>query len=376
MHTSLFTPLKIGSVLLSHRVVMSPLTRMRASTPGNVPTELNAQYYGQRASEGGLIVTEATQVRADGQGSPATPGIHSADQVDGWRKVVSAAHAAGAKVFAQLWHVGRISHTSHQPDGGVPLAPSPVAANGMALTASWTREPYPVPRAVDLSEISGLVQSYVHAAENALAAGFDGIEVSAANGYLLEQFMQSRTNHRSDQYGGSVVNRCRFAIEVIEAVSSVANGRPVGIRLSPFGVANDSCEDDPMPVYACLLENATKLDVDYIHVVEPRASGIAARGDVPRPGQPYASALLRPWWPGILIANGGFDGPSAAAAIEEGSADAVSFGRMFISNPDLPRRIRLGATLTPYDRTTFYGGDARGYTDYPVFSELPAGQLK
>ncbi|MCX4150274.1 MULTISPECIES: alkene reductase [Paraburkholderia] len=371
MHTSLFAPLQIGSVRLAHRVVMSPLTRMRASTPGNVPTELNALYYGQRSSEGGLIVAEATQIRADGQGSPATPGIHSADQVDGWRKVVSAAHAAGANVFAQLWHVGRISHSSHQPDGGIPLAPSPVAASGMALTASWTREPYPVPRPVELGEIPALVQSYVQAAKNALAAGFDGIEVSAGNGYLLEQFMQSRTNHRTDQYGGSVINRCRLAIEVIEAVTSVANGRPVGIRLSPFGVANDSGEDDPMPVYACLLESAAKLGVDYLHVVEPRASGIAARGDVPRPGQPFASALLRPLWPGILIANGGFDGASAAAAIEEGSADAVSFGRMFISNPDLPRRIRQGATLTPYDRTTFYGGDARGYTDYPTLGELP-----
>jgi N-ethylmaleimide reductase len=365
MSTSvLFTPLDVGACRLSHRVVMAPLTRMRATRPGNVPNAMNARYYGQRATEGGLIVAEASQVSASGQGAPDTPGIHTAAQVAGWRLVTRAVHDAGGRIFLQLWHMGRLSHPSHQPGGVLPIAPSAVAAEGMGMTASFGREPYGVPRALELDEIPGVVDSYAQAARLAMEAGFDGVEIHAANGYLLEQFLQLRTNRRTDAYGGSIENRARFTLEVTRAVTQVWGADRVGIRLSPFGRANDSGEADPMPLYAHLIGALDPMGLAYLHLIEPRASG-AGQAEVDHQDVPSAAALFRPAWRGVLIAAGNFRGDSAAAMIEQGHADAIAFGRLFISNPDLPQRLRLGAALTPYDRKTFYGGGEQGYVDYP-----------
>lgn len=364
MRTALFQPLQLGSCKLTHRVVMAPLTRMRATTPGNVPNALNAEYYRQRATRGGLIIAEASQVVREGQGMPATPGIHSPEQVAGWRGVTEAIHAEGGKVFLQLWHVGRISHPSHQPGGRLPVAPSAIAADGMAMTADFKREPLPIPRALLPEEIPDLVRSYAQAARNAQAAGFDGVEIHSANGYLLEQFLHSRSNRRTDDYGGSIQSRCRFPLEVARAVAAVWGPERVGIRLSPFGIANDSGEAEPMPLYGYLIAELDRMGLAYLHLIEPRASG-AGQKEVDHKNVPFACELFRPMWRGTLITAGNFSGDSAEEAVAKGFADAIAFGRLFISNPDLPERLRRGAPLTPYNRATFYGGGAEGYTDYP-----------
>jgi N-ethylmaleimide reductase len=364
MSASLFTPLQIGPYRLAHRVVMAPLTRMRAARPGNVPKALNAVYYEQRATEGGLIIAEATQVSPTGQGMPATPGIHSQEQVKGWRLVTDAVHAKGGLIFLQLWHVGRISHSSHQPNGGLPVAPSAIAAKGKAITASFDRVPLETPRALEASEIPALVQSYADAARNAWEAGFDGVEIHSANGYLLEQFLQLRSNQRGDAYGGSIENRARLMLDVVQAVAAVWGPDRVGIRLSPFGVANDSGEADPMPLYTYAIKELAKFGLAYLHFIEPRASG-AGQAEVDHKDVPSAAELFRPIWPGVLMTAGNFKGDGAEAAVAAGHADAIAFGRFFISNPDLPERLRKCAPLTPYNRATFYGGDAAGYTDYP-----------
>ncbi|MBI1396783.1 MAG: alkene reductase [Betaproteobacteria bacterium] len=364
MRTALFRPLRLGPCTLAHRVVMAPLTRMRATVPGNVPNALNAEYYRQRTTNGGLIVSEASQIVPEGQGVPASPGIHSREQIAGWRGVTEAVHAGGGKIFLQLWHVGRISHPSHQPGGGLPVAPSAIAAEGMALTSTFGREPFPTPRALLRDEIPGLVGAYEQAARNAQEAGFDGVEIHAANGYLLEQFLQTRSNHRNDEYGGSVENRCRLPLEVARAVASVWGPERVGIRLSPFGIANDSGEDDPMPLYAHLVRALDTLGLAYLHLIEPRASG-AGQKEVDHQNVPSACELFRPLWSRVLVTAGNFTGDSAEETVSRGFADAIAFGRRFISNPDLPGRLRHGSELAPYDRATFYGGGARGYTDYP-----------
>lgn len=361
---SLFTPLQVGGLTLAHRVVMAPLTRMRAARPGNVPTALNAEYYGQRATPGGLIIAEATQVCPSGQGMPATPGIHTEAQVAGWRGVTEAVHARGGRIFLQLWHVGRISHSSHQPGGGLPVAPSAVAPKGEAMTADFTRVPFETPRALETAEIPGLIDAYRQAARHAEAAGFDGVEVHGANGYLLEQFLQSRTNRRTDAYGGSIENRARLLLEVVDAVAGVLGPNRVAVRLSPFGVSNDSGEDEPIPLYTHVIKALAPLGLAYLHFIEPRASGAGA-AEVDHQGVPSAAVLFRPMWPGVLITAGNFRADTAEAMVAEGHADAIAFGRYFISNPDLPDRIRTGATFTPYNRKTFYGGGAAGYTDYP-----------
>jgi N-ethylmaleimide reductase len=365
--TALFQPLRLGPYTLAHRVVMAPLTRMRATTPGNVPNALNAQYYRQRATRGGLIITEASQIAPEGQGVPASPGIHSPEQVAGWRGVADAIHAEGGTVFLQLWHVGRISHPSHQPSGKLPIAPSAVAAEGMAMTADFKREPFPMPRALLREEIPALLRSYEHAARNAQAAGFDGVEIHGANGYLLEQFLQSRTNRRTDEYGGSIENRCRLPLEVVRTVASVWGPERVGIRLSPFGIANDSGEAEPMPLYSHLIGELDTLGLAYLHLIEPRASG-AGQKEVDHKNVPSACELFRSAWRSVLITAGNFGGDSAEDTVAKGLADAVAFGRFFISNPDLPERLRRGAQLTPYNRATFYGGGTEGYTDYPTLA--------
>ena len=368
---SLFSPLQVGPYKLKHRVVMAPLTRMRAERPSLAPRPLNAEYYGQRATSGGLIIAEASPVTATGHGSPGTPGIYSEQQIDGWRDVVGAVHAKGGLIFLQLWHVGRVSHSSFQPGGVLPVSSSavPISPTFKTMTADGKPGPYETPRALETSEIADVVDSFRQAARNAREAGFDGVEIHGANGYLIEQFLQSHTNLRTDRYGGSIENRVRFLMEVTAAVIEVWGADRVGVRLSPYGVANDSGEPEPMPLYSHAIKSLDPLGLAYLHLVEPRSSG-AGRAEVNHQNVPSAMVLFRPIWSGVLISAGGFTGETAEAAVAAGHADAIAFGRIFISNPDLPRRLRRGFPLTPYNRATFYGGEAMGYTDYSAYDEL------
>jgi N-ethylmaleimide reductase len=369
---SLFSPLRVGPYQLKHRVVMAPLTRMPAERTSFAPRPLNAEYYAQRATEGGLIIAEASPVAPTGRDNPATPGIYSDAQVEGWRKITDAVHAKGGFIFLQLWHVGRVSHSSLQPGGVLPVAPSavPITATGIvAMTASGKPEPYETPRALETHEIADVIEAFRMAARNAMQAGFDGVEIHGANGYLLEQFLQSHTNLRTDHYGGSIANRARLLLEVVDAAIGVWGADRVAVRLSPYGVANGSGEPEPMPLYSHVIRALDALGLAYLHFIEPRSSG-AGRAEVNHQNVPSAMQLFRPHWRGVLISAGGFDGASAEAALAAGYADAIAFGRTFISNPDLPARIRHGVPLTPYNRATFYGGEEAGYTDYPVHSEL------
>lgn len=370
-YPSLFSPLKIGPYQLKHRVAMAPLTRLRAEKPSLAPRLLNVEYYGQRATPGGLIIAEASPVAATGFGNPGVPGIYSDQQIAGWRQVVDAVHGKGGFIFLQLWHVGRVSHSSFQPGGVLPVAPSavPISAELKTMTADGKVVAYETPRALETSEIPGVIEAYKQGARNALAAGFDGVEIHGANGYLIEQFLQSRTNLRTDRYGGSIQNRARLLLEVTQAAIEIWGAERVGVRLSPYGVANDSGEPDPMPLYSHVIKALNPLGLAYLHFIEPRSSG-AGRADVNHQNVPSAMVLFRPIWNGKLITAGGFTGGTANAAVAAGHADAIAFGRIFISNPDLPRRLAHGYPLTPYNRATFYSGEAAGYIDYPAHDEL------
>jgi len=367
----LFSPLQVGPYRLAHRVVLAPLTRMRAAKPSLAPRPLNAEYYAQRATAGGLLIAEASPVAASGFGSPGVPGIYSDAQIEGWRKVVDAVHAKGGVILLQLWHVGRVSHSSFQPGGALPVAPSavPISAEFKTATADGKVVLYETPRALETSEIPDVIEAYRQAAVNAQKAGFDGVEIHGANGYLIEQFLQSNSNLRTDKYGGSIENRARLLLEITQAAIAVWGADRVGVRLSPYGIANGSGEADPMPLYTHVVEALNPLGLAYLHFIEPRSSG-AGRAEVNWQNVPSAMVLFRPIWKGILITAGGFSGEAAEAAITGGHADAIAFGRIFISNPDLPRRLREGLPLTPYNRKTFYGGEEAGYTDYPEYGEL------
>jgi N-ethylmaleimide reductase len=362
----LFSPIQIGPYQLKHRLALAPLTRMRAAKPSLAPRPLNAEYYAQRTTPGGLLIAEASPVANTAFGSPGVPGIYSQDQIAGWRKVVDAVHAKGGIIFLQLWHVGRVSHSSFQPGGALPVAPSAIAISSefKASTADGKLVDYETPRALETSEIPGVVDAFRQASKNALAAGFDGVEIHGANGYLLEQFLQSHSNQRTDQYGGSIENRARLLLEITQAVIDVWGPGRVGVRLSPYGIANGSGEPDPMPLYTHVVEKLNPMGLAYLHFIEPRSSG-AGRAEVNWTNVPSAMVLFRPIWKGVLITAGGFTGEAAEAAIAQGHADAIAFGRIFISNPDLPRRLQRGFPLTPYNRKTFYGGEEAGYTDYP-----------
>lgn len=361
--TSLFDPLALGDLTLKNRVIMAPLTRMRSRQPGNIPWELNAEYYAQRASAG-LIVSEATQISPLGQGYPGTPGIHSDEQVAGWRLVTEAVHRANGLIFLQLWHVGRISHSSLHPDEGLPVAPSAVKPSGEVLIADWTMAPYETPRALETHEIPGVIAQFAAAAQRAKDAGFDGVEVHGANGYLLDQFLQDGSNRRTDAYGGSVENRARLLLEVVDAVGGVWGSERVGVRLSPYGTFNDMHDSDPEALFTHVLQRLSDRGIAYAHVIEPRASTAGGGDDVDH-GAPCTSEIFRRVFDGVFISAGGYDRERAIEAVAGGQADAVAFGRLFIANPDLPDRLRRNAPLNPYDRSTFYGGDQKGYTDYP-----------
>src|SRR6202171_1884615 len=301
--------LQIRPYQLEHRLVMAPLTRMRAEKPSLAPRPLNVEYYAQRATPGGLIIAEASPIAATGFGSSGVPGIYSRAQIKGWRDVVDAVHAKGGLIFLQLWHVGRVSHSSFQPGGVLPVAPSAVAVSDAvrAATAEGKVVPYETPRALGTSEIPGVIEAYRQAANNALKAGFDGVEIHGANGYLIEQFLQSHTNLRTDRYGGSIENRTRFLMEVTQAVIEVWGANRVGVRLSPYGVANGSGEADPMPLYTHVIQSLDRLRLAYLHFLEPRSSG-AGRAEVNHQNVPSAMVLFRPIWNGVLISAGGFTG--------------------------------------------------------------------
>jgi len=355
---NLFSPLKLGAIETPNRVYLAPLTRCRAAE-GNVPTELNAEYYRQRAT-GGLLIAEATSVSPRGFGYPNTPGIFTDAQVEGWRKVTGAVHAVGGRIFLQLWHVGRISHTSYQPGGVAPIAPSAIRARGKVFTGT-SMEDFSEPRALELSEIPGVIAEYRRGAENAKKAGFDGVEIHNANGYLLDQFLRDGTNHRTDEYGGSVAKRARLTLEVTRTVAEVWGADRVGIRLSPGGVFNDMRDSDPVATFGYVLKELDTMKLAYAHVTQVTAQDIAhgATGGVgPRE--------LRPFYRGTLVSAGGFTRETGDRAIAEGWADAIAFGVPFLSNPDLPERFRQGAALNVADESTFYASGPKGYTDYPT----------
>jgi len=359
-HSDLFQPVRLGSYQLANRIVMAPLTRSRAGADG-VARPLMAEYYEQRASAG-LIITEATNISPQARGYAFTPGLYTAAQIEGWRPVTQAVHARGGHIFVQLWHVGRISHPSLQPGGAAPVAPSAITPAVQAFTENGY-QPCVRPRALELDEIHAIVGQYCDAARNALAAGFDGVEIHAANGYLIEQFLRDSTNQRSDAYGGPLQNRARFLLEVTEAVVHVCGSDRVGIRLSPLSPSNDiGADSDPEATYRYVVEHLNGFDLAYLHVIEG-----ATQGPREVPGG-FDLQILRHAFKSRYIANNGYDRQLALDARERNLADLIAFGRPFIANPDLVERLRLGAGLNVPDRTTFFGGGAAGYTDYPFLA--------
>ncbi|HEY6259601.1 MAG TPA: alkene reductase [Xanthobacteraceae bacterium] len=361
--TRLLTRYSLGDLALKNRLVMSPMTRSRA-VDGNVPNPLAATYYAQRAGAG-LIVTEATQVSPQGVGYIRTPGIHSPAQVAGWRAVTDAVHRAGGKIFAQLWHVGRISHPDFH-DGALPVAPSAIAADGEVFTTRG-RTKMMTPRALETHELPGIVAQFRSGAESAKAAGFDGVELHGANGYLLDQFLRDGTNRRTDAYGGSVRNRARLPLEVTEAVVAVWGADRVGYKISPNGAFNAMSDSDPIATFSYLADELSRLRLLYLHATEGVAGPMA-----PPAGTALAAPVLRQRFKGALILNGGYDARSAEAAIARGDADLIAFGVPFLANPDLPNRYARRAPLNAPDQATFYAGEDKGYLDYPALAEAAA----
>lgn len=360
---TLFDPLQAGALSLANRVVMAPLTRNRA-VPGRVPSPLAVEYYRQRATAG-LIITEASQISPMGQGYLDTPGIYDEAQVAAWRRVTDAVHGVGARIVIQLWHVGRISHVSLLPEGEVPVSSSALRAKGMTFTAKGF-EPVSAPRALRLDEIPALIDDYRRAARLAMKAGFDGVEVHAANGYLIEQFLRDSVNSRRDAYGGAIENRVRLFVEVMQAVSEEIGGGRTGVRLSPVTPANDCGQDsNAQALYEHALGRVSNLGLAYVHVIEGATGG-------PRDVAPFDYAALRRHHRGAWIANNGYQRQNALEAVSSGAADAVAFGKSFISNPDLVQRLRQGAPLAEPNRATMYGGGAKGYIDYPTMGGATA----
>lgn len=371
-HESLFTPTKLGSYPLRNRIVLPPLTRSRSSQPGNIPNDLMATYYRQRAGAG-FMVTEGTQIEPRGQGYAWTPGIHSAEQVEGWKKVTQAVHAEGGVIFAQLWHVGRVSHTSLQPNGGAPVAPSAIATRrvqvfietgpGVGVSADPS-----IPRELSTAEVKELVQLYAQAARNALEAGFDGVELHCANGYLVNQFISAHTNLRTDEYGGSLHNRLRFLREITQAVAEVVGVDRLGVRFAPLFATTDEeraylglVEDNPHETYIEAVKVLEEIGIAYLSLAE------ADWSDAPELPETFRTAV-RAVFSGQILYAGKYTADRAASAIDAGWADLVAFGRPFIANPDLPDRIANGWPLNALDASSMYGGTEKGYIDYPTYN--------
>ncbi|MFT4266436.1 MAG: alkene reductase [Xenophilus sp.] len=364
---TLFDPLQAGDLHLSNRVVMAPLTRNRS--PRAIPRDITAVYYAQRASAG-LLITEATAISQQGQGYADVPGLYGSEQFDGWKKVTAAVHAKGGSIVTQLWHVGRISHDSLQPDGRPPVAPSAIAASAKTYLTDAQGQgrfvPTSTPRALHAEEIPGIVHAYAAAARNAVeTCGFDGVEIHGANGYLLDQFLKDGANHRSDNYGGSIENRARLLLEVTRAVADAVGHGKVGIRLSPVTPANDIADSDPQPLFDYVVKQLAQLGLAYLHVIEGATGGPREVESRPFDYQAMKSAWREAGGRGAWMVNNGYDAAMAGRAVESGDADLVAFGKPFISNPDLVRRLRERAPLSPWNQKTFYGGGEQGYTDYP-----------
>ncbi|MHC5653763.1 alkene reductase [Stappia sp. ICDLI1TA098] len=357
--TSLFEPFALGDLTLANRIVMAPLTRNRADA-GFVPGALAAEYYSQRASAG-LLISEASQISQQGQGYQDTPGIYTRAQIEGWRKVTDAVHGKGGRIFLQLWHVGRISHVDLQENGGAPVAPSAIRAEGKTFVNNAFTD-VSMPRALDLDEIPGIVEDFRQAAANAIAAGFDGVEIHGANGYLLDQFAKDGANTRTDAYGGSIENRARLMLEVAAAVADEIGAGRTGIRISPVSPANGITTSDPQALFDHIVDRLDALGLVYLHVVEGATGG-------PRDIAPFDYGSLRRRFRNAYIANNGYDLALATSSLAEGKADLFAFGRPFISNPDLVERLKSGAPLAEIDRATLYGGGAAGYTDYPTLAD-------
>ncbi|MQU09299.1 alkene reductase [Pseudomonas helleri] len=353
---TLFEPYALGHLTLANRIVMAPLTRNRAGK-GLVPSEFAPEYYGQRASAG-LLISEATQISQQGQGYQDTPGIYSPAQIDGWRAVTDAVHAKGGRIFAQLWHVGRISHVDLQPNGDAPVAPSALRAESKTFVNNSFVD-VSEPRALELEELPGIINDFRQAAANAIKAGFDGVEIHGANGYLLDQFAKDGANLRDDAYGGSIVNRARLLLEVASAVASEIGPQRTGIRISPVSPANGITSSDPQPQFDYIVDQLSALDLVYLHVVEGATGG-------PRDVAPFDYAGLRRRFKNTYIANNGYDLALAKQHLAENRADLFAFGRPFIANPDLVERLKTGAPLAELDPNTLYGGGAAGYIDYPT----------
>ena len=371
----LFTPIQVGSMELEHRVVMAPLTRSRSVQPGSIPGDLMLEYYSQRASEGGLIVSEGTSISIAAGGWFGAPGLYSDEQVVGWKRITDAVHGKRGYMFSQLWHTGRAAHVD-STDGATPVSSSvnPEYWQDSTIQEStphgW-RQPSPH-RALHITEIPGVVEDYRKAAERAKAAGFDGVELHAGNGYLPDQFLQDGVNRRTDMYGGSLENRSRFLLQVVEALASVWGGNRVAVRIAPGGRWNGMSDSDPDALFDYVAKELNRFGLAYLHIIEPRV-----RGNVVIAESQYAiaAARLRKTFNRKIIAAGGFEPGTAEEVVEKGDADLVAFGRHFLANPDLPKRIRLGLPLNAYDRDTFYTFDARGYTDYPFYEQLSESLL-
>ncbi len=355
---NLFESVQVGSLVLANRIFMAPLTRNRAAADG-VPSELAVTYYSQRASAG-LIVTEATQISPMGQGYFKTPGIYSLEQVRAWSSIVEAVHQSGGRIFLQLWHVGRISHSSLLPNNAQPVAPSAIRANSQTLIATGFA-PVSEPLALTANGIQETLEDFRRAAANAKQAGFDGVEIHAANGYLIDQFLKTGSNRRTDEYGGDAPNRVRFLAETVERVLEVWDSGQVGVRISPTSGFNDMTDDNPLETFSVAVARLNHYGLGYLHVVEPAQNSKGSSEE-----DLALSAHLRTLWKGLYVVNGGYDRLTGEEALRSGRADAVSYGRAFLANPDLPRRLQLGASLNEPDPTTFYGGDAAGYTSYPT----------
>jgi N-ethylmaleimide reductase len=353
MTQNLFSSIELAGHTLNNRMVMAPMTRNRAAD--NIANAMMAEYYSQRAGAG-LIITEGAQISEQAVGYPATPGIYTQDQVEGWKQIIGAVHAAGGRIFVQLWHCGRISHPDFH-HGDLPVAPSAIAPAGEAITYEGMKT-FVEPRALETKEISGIVDEYRHAASCAIEAGFDGVEIHAANGYLIDQFIRDGSNQRTDHYGGSLENRTRLLLEIVAAVGSEIGHHKMGVRISPINAFNDISDSDPQSTFNHVTSSLSGIGLAYLHVVEVSMTGEAS-ADID-------TSQLRERFDGIYIANGGYDRERAQQAIASGAADMVAFGVPFIANPDLPERFRRNALLNEADPSTFYGGDAHGYTDYPT----------
>jgi len=369
--SKLFSQVTVGSHRFSHRVVLAPLTRMRAES-GARPGPLMAEYYAQRTSEGALLIGEATIAAPEGNGYLGAPGLYDDSQIAGWKLVTDAVHAKGGKIFLQLYHAGRQSNAQLQPDGGRPVGPSEVLHGGVAYTeAGWV--PNTPNRALETAELPAIVDSFRAAAERGVKAGFDGVELHAANGYLFDQFLQDGSNKRTDAYGGSIANRARLLLDTTRAVIGVWGADKVAVRLGPSGSWGDMSDSDPQALFGYVGTELNKLGIAYLHLIEPRIAGNVE--DASRDQKPVAAQSLRGVFHGPIVVAGGFDGDSAEAILQSGDADLVAFGRHFIANPDLPERLRKHLPLNPYDRPTFFGGTEIGYTDYPFYDDARRGVM-